>query len=86
MNDDITTPRHIDPDGTAWFSTPQVAGILGRDEQTIRNWCRAGRVEHRRTPTGYYEIPQKELDRLTGTARKAGRSRDSVARQRLVRK
>jgi DNA-directed RNA polymerase specialized sigma24 family protein len=35
-----------------WFSTKEVADILGKAEFTVREWCRLGRVHAKKQNTG----------------------------------
>lgn len=35
-----------------WYSTPEIAKILGRAEYTVREWCRLGRITARKKPCG----------------------------------
>ena len=35
-----------------WYSTAEVAGILGRAEFTVREWCRLGRVRAEKKKSG----------------------------------
>ncbi|MFO0936209.1 MAG: hypothetical protein U0798_06815 [Gemmataceae bacterium] len=52
-----------------WFSTKEVADILGKAEFTVREWCRLGRVNAKKQNTGRgphaaWVISQQELLRL----------------------
>jgi prophage antirepressor-like protein len=52
-----------------WFSTKEVADILGKAEFTVREWCRLGRVHAKKHNTGRgphaaWVISQQELLRL----------------------
>ena len=52
-----------------WFSTKEVADILGKAEFTVREWCRLGRVHAKKQNTGRgphaaWVICQQELLRL----------------------
>jgi transposase len=51
-----------------WYSTDDVARILGKSEYTVREWCRLGRIhaEKRRSGRGAFPawvISQQELER-----------------------
>jgi hypothetical protein len=35
-----------------WYSTSEVAGLLGRAEFTVREWCRQGRVRAEKKGSG----------------------------------
>lgn len=35
-----------------WYSTAEVAGLLGRAEFTVREWCRLGRVRAEKKKSG----------------------------------
>jgi hypothetical protein len=52
-----------------WYSTAEVAAILGRAEFTVREWCRLGRVRAEkkksgRGPAGEWLISHAELTRV----------------------
>ncbi len=52
-----------------WYSTNEVAEILGKAEFTVREWCRLGRIraEKRRSGRGAYPswvISHEELLRI----------------------
>ena len=52
-----------------WFSTKEVADILGKAEFTVREWCRLGRVHAKKQNTGRgphaaWVVSQQELLRL----------------------
>lgn len=52
-----------------WFSTAEVADILGKAEFTVREWCRLGRVHARkqnsgRGPHAAWAISHQELLRV----------------------
>ncbi len=52
-----------------WYSTAEVAGLLGRAEFTVREWCRLGRVRAEkkksgRGPTSEWIISHAELTRV----------------------
>jgi hypothetical protein len=52
-----------------WYSTAEVAGILGRADYTVREWCRQGRVRARKKPCGRgkggeWLVSHDELTRL----------------------
>jgi hypothetical protein len=52
-----------------WYSTDEVAGILGKAKFTVREWCRHGRVRCRKKNSGRgkhqsWVIPHEELLRL----------------------
>jgi hypothetical protein len=35
-----------------WYSTTEVAEVLGKAEYTVREWCRQGRILARKKPCG----------------------------------
>src|SRR5690242_2159846 len=35
-----------------WYTTAEVAELLGRAEYTVREWCRQGRIRARKKPCG----------------------------------
>ena len=41
---------------TAYLTTKEAAAIAGVSEETVRNWCREGKVRHRRLPGGAYRV------------------------------
>ena len=52
-----------------WYSTAEVAAILGKAEFTVREWCRLGRVNAQkkkagRGVTGEWIISHEELTRI----------------------
>lgn len=66
-----TMLRHLlDREATKeWYSTEEVATILGKDGFTVREWCRLGRIhaEKRRSGRGRYKawaIAHAELLRI----------------------
>ena len=51
-----------------FYSTKQVAEMLGKKEYTVREWCRLGRVAAKKLPggrgnEGEWRIPHEELVR-----------------------
>jgi excisionase family DNA binding protein len=51
-----------------WYTTKQLAQLLGRKEYTVREWCRLGRVAAKKLPAGRggegeWRIPHAELER-----------------------
>lgn len=52
-----------------WYSTAEVAAILGKAEFTVREWCRLGRVHAEKRAYGRgssreWMIAHAELDRI----------------------
>lgn len=52
----------------AWFSTEEVAALLGKAPFTVRAWCRNGRIEARKREAGRgkwgeWEISAEEIAR-----------------------
>ncbi len=52
-----------------WYSTAEVAEIVGRAEWTVRNWCRLGRIHAEKVGYGRgdseeWRISHEELTRL----------------------
>jgi hypothetical protein len=52
-----------------WYSTGEVAEILGKAEFTVREWCRQGRVHAAKRPCGRgrakeWAISHAELERI----------------------
>jgi excisionase family DNA binding protein len=65
--------RHVQHDAIMKYmnvqmllSTGQAASALGVDSQTVRRWCRAGRIEAYQYggPHGTWHIPYGEISRL----------------------
>ena len=55
--------------GKEWFNTAEAAGLLGKAEFTVREWCRHGRIRARKRPTGRgrskeWMISQEEVGRV----------------------
>lgn len=51
-----------------WYTTKQVAELLGKKEYTVREWCRLGRIAAKKLPAGRggegeWRIPHAELER-----------------------
>ncbi len=52
-----------------WYTTAEVAAVVGRAEFTVREWCRLGRVLARkkssgRGPAGEWLVAHEELTRV----------------------
>lgn len=52
-----------------WYSTAELAGLIGRKLFTVREWCRKGRVraekkECGRGPAGEWRVSHEELVRI----------------------
>lgn len=52
-----------------WYSTAEVAKLLGKAEFTVREWCRLGRVKAEKKKSGRgvaseWIIPHEELTRI----------------------
>lgn len=48
-----------------FYSTAEVAKIMGKAEYTVREWCRQGRVQAEKTLNGRgWIIPHDELTRV----------------------
>lgn len=62
---------HVRPDGIprkAWYTTAEVARLVGVHPRTVQNWCRTGRMRYVETLSGRggkreKRISQEELDR-----------------------
>jgi hypothetical protein len=59
----IVTGQHT---GKAWYTTGELAEILGRSQYTIQErWCNDGRIECEKDPdTGRWRVPDHEVERL----------------------
>jgi len=49
-----------------FYTTFEVAKMLGVSTLTVWRWCKQGKVRAWRTPGGHYRIPCEEVDRLLG--------------------
>ncbi len=52
----------------SWYTPVEMAEILSKKPYTVREWCRLGRINARKRPTGRgdaveWEISQEELER-----------------------
>jgi transposase len=48
-----------------WYSTGEVAEIVGKSEYTVREWCRKGQAKADKAPNGRgWLIAHEELQRL----------------------
>lgn len=47
-----------------WFSTGEVARLVGVTNQTVINWCRSGKVKYGQLPSGQFIIPAEEVDKI----------------------
>ncbi len=48
-----------------WYTTAEVAEIVGRAEYTVREWCRSGRVPAEKAPNGRgWLVSHEELTRV----------------------
>lgn len=48
-----------------WYSTQEVADLVGKAEYTVREWCRQGRVQARKAPNGRgWLVSHDELVRI----------------------
>lgn len=48
-----------------WYSTEEVAAVMGRAPWTVREWCRHGRIKAVKRPgTDRWVVSKAELDRL----------------------
>jgi hypothetical protein len=52
-----------------WYTTAEVAHLLGKAEYTVREWCRQGRIRGKKKPCGRgkggeWLISHEELTRL----------------------
>lgn len=47
-----------------WYSPCEVADILDRHVETVRRWCRSGKIKtHRQGGRGHFMIPYSEVER-----------------------
>ena len=48
-----------------WYTTAEVAEIVGKSDYTVREWCRQGRIEAEKAPNGRgWLISHVELSRI----------------------
>jgi len=52
-----------------WYTTAEVAELLGKAEYTVREWCRQGRIEAKKRQSGRgrggeWSVSHMELTRL----------------------
>ena len=47
-----------------WYGTHEVARLLGVSPFAVWYWCKTGKIQAGRTPSGRYRIPRKEVERL----------------------
>lgn len=62
---DLVGQKHVKD----WYSTSEVAALLGKAEFTVREWCRLGRVSAKkkrcgRGAAGEWNVSHDELSRL----------------------
>jgi excisionase family DNA binding protein len=55
-------------DDMEYLSVREVAGIFHVSVDTVRNWCKSGRLKAVRPGTKEYRIPRSSLERLTSEA------------------
>lgn len=65
LRDFVVTQRTI----KEWYSPEEVADMLEKRPYTVREWCRWGRINARKRPTGRgdakeWEISHEELERI----------------------
>ena len=46
---------------SAYVTTAEASKIAGVSEETVRNWCREGKVRHRRLPGGAYRLHVEDI-------------------------
>lgn len=46
-----------------WFTTADVAGLLQVSTETVRAWCKAGKLAYELTPGGRYRFAARDIMR-----------------------
>lgn len=64
MSDDTRVTPVGYPIAEYTLGVPEVAGLLGVDEKTIRNWADTGRLQCWRTPGGHRRFRRADIDAL----------------------
>ena len=47
-----------------FYSTYELAKILGVAPITVWRWCKSGKIKAGKTPGGHYTIPKEEVERI----------------------
>lgn len=64
------------------LTTGEVAKLLGMSRETVRLWCKTGKLKAIRTPGGQYRIPRSELEKMVEAGRGGSRASQSQDPQR----
>jgi len=54
-----------------WYSTYEVAKLLGLSRFAVWYWCHTGKIRAWKTPSGRYKIPREEVERILKEVRGA---------------
>lgn len=52
------------PDDKKYYTTGEVAEIVGVSVSTVWKWCKDGVIQAIQTPRGHYRIPKEEVEKL----------------------
>ena len=63
--------RDVRSDARSVYNAKQAAAYVGKDEKTVRNWIRTGRI-HAEKPHGKWEIAKAELNAVLADEFKSG--------------
>jgi len=47
-----------------WYTTHEVAKLLGVSPFAVWKWCKQGKIKHGKTLGGHFRIPREEVERL----------------------
>jgi excisionase family DNA binding protein len=76
----------IDENVRSWYTTGQLAALLGVTDRTVVNWANAGVLAHHTTPGGHRRFARAVVERffaeMAGTPR--GRSENPPQRRQPV--
>ena len=59
---------------TDWYTTGDVAKLLGVTDRTVANWARSGVLPHHLTPGGHRRFHKSDVDRFVADVRRGRNS------------